>query len=136
MSYANCSSCGKEVYWRAQRGVRLADLRCGCGGALLGKTAGQASKTKGKTYRTCAMCGRRRLHLVAIPDERRAVFQKQVLPAGSLVCPWHSLEISEAESSRLFPGWDGNPYAFTEARLLAKLAPIAPTQEGETDEQR
>ena len=32
MPNAVCQSCGKVVHWRNQRGVRLADYRCRCGG--------------------------------------------------------------------------------------------------------
>lgn len=123
MASATCKACAKEVYWRAQRGVRLADLRCQCGGELQGKTAGQASKTKGRTYKMCAACGKRRLYLVALPSERRAIFlHGRMLPAGALVCPMHYFEISEAESSKLYPSWDGNPYNCAEAYRLEKLA--------------
>lgn len=122
MAYANCASCGKEIYWRAQRGVRLVDIRCSCGGELRGKTSGQTSKTKGRSYNVCAVCGRRRLHLVALPSERRTwMSPPKSVQAGATVCATHGFEITEAESDRLYPGWHGNPYAYAEARLLAKL---------------
>jgi hypothetical protein len=38
MPYAVCCNCGKRVPWRNQRGVRLKDLRCQCGGPLRKKT--------------------------------------------------------------------------------------------------
>jgi hypothetical protein len=60
MAYAICSSCGREVYWRATLGQRLADYtHAGCGGTLQGKTAGKSGANKGRTARTCVICGRR-----------------------------------------------------------------------------
>lgn len=44
MPYAVCLSCGKRVPWRNQRGVRLKDLHCQCGGSLRKKTVDEIKK--------------------------------------------------------------------------------------------
>ena len=38
MPIAICRTCGKEVTWRNQRGTRLRDLRCYCGGTIRQRT--------------------------------------------------------------------------------------------------
>lgn len=38
MPVAICKSCGKRKHWRNQRGTRLKDIRCECGGELRRRT--------------------------------------------------------------------------------------------------
>lgn len=100
MPTAICEDCQKEHHWRAQRGARLADLRCECGGRLR-RAAGQSgTTTKGQRYTLCGVCGRKTIHgrTAAVPF-RSAEHDQGVFPAGTLVCGGHS---------RLLPA--GHPY--------------------------
>jgi hypothetical protein len=67
MATAICGQCGDVLHWRAQRGVRLADFACKCGGAYKAATyqdgrwvmrkpaSGGANAGRAKT--PCAICG-------------------------------------------------------------------------------
>jgi hypothetical protein len=103
MPTAICKACGHTRSWRNQRGVRLADMACGCGGALCAATWDAAQrkyvprsatgKTKGRRRVACAICGCMRMdagrNVMAPPFPFREPRGKpEVLPAGSIVC-WH-----------------------------------------------
>lgn len=111
MPTAICGACGKARPWRAQRGERLADLRCERGEPM-GRTvwteagwvpAPTASKAKGRKMECCALCGRRS----SVPGggvrlTQDTVFQihyrgepygqtdARNVPAGAVVCWSHS----------------------------------------------
>jgi hypothetical protein len=67
MPAAICTTCNQVSHWRNQRGVRLADLKCRCGGELKSATwkdgayqIRESAKGKGNTGRkkaACAICG-------------------------------------------------------------------------------
>lgn len=63
MPTAKCKNCGKEIHWRNQRGNRLSDYTCECGGKFGRETVPNRgpSKTKGTTYGKCAVCGRKKM---------------------------------------------------------------------------
>jgi hypothetical protein len=90
MAHARCIECGKVVSWRAQRGSRLTDLRCSCGGELKGMTAGQKSKNKGIKYVTCWLCGKRKAQrYTLITDSRYIDWRGRIIPEGVTICKWH-----------------------------------------------
>jgi hypothetical protein len=94
MAYARCNKCGKETHWRARRGASIKDLpACECGGKFIGLTAGQLSKSKGKKYETCVLCGRRRLRLMHPPGPWRQRYRREaetiVRQPGQPVCAHH-----------------------------------------------
>jgi hypothetical protein len=65
MPTAICTTCNELHHWRNQRGMRLAEMRCKCGGEL--KAAvwvdGQyqprqaSSQSKGRKKAVCSVCG-------------------------------------------------------------------------------
>lgn len=67
MPMAICTTCDTPLYWRNQRGARLADMRCYCGGQVVAATwadghyvrrAKPAGATKGQRKTICSVCGR------------------------------------------------------------------------------
>ena len=59
MSNATCIECGAQVAWRSQRGSRLSDLRCRCGGKLRARRDEDIALAKGYKMKQCEVCGRR-----------------------------------------------------------------------------
>jgi hypothetical protein len=65
MPTAICTTCRVSQHWRNQRGVRLSDLRCACGGKLkaaiwtgTGYELRQSSnQNKGRKKAICSVCG-------------------------------------------------------------------------------
>jgi hypothetical protein len=121
VSRAVCEKCGAEIYWKATRGTRLADLEhAGCGGALRGKTAGQPSRTRGQKYGRCGVCEGRRLEsrLRPVPFPFRAVRTglEKVHPAGTPSCTNHEIlpqarpyRVSDARAVWHFVAEAGDP---------------------------
>jgi hypothetical protein len=104
MAWAICKACGRRKHWRAQRGQRLADRRCQCGGKLTAKTAGRPSEAKGLSYTVCAICERRTLKPVILTVPVRVwgrAGMDRLLPAGSRVCRWHEARVNELEAVEL-----------------------------------
>lgn len=68
MARAVCKSCGRNEWWRAYSGTRMADLRCSaCGGELQGPTAGRTGGgNTGRKAATCVLCNRRRFKLAVM----------------------------------------------------------------------
>jgi hypothetical protein len=99
MARATCTTCGNVTYWRAQRGVRLADHKCSsCGGELQGMTAGRKSAAKGRRLVKCAACGKRTAFAIVLPITLRIGFTasgQQVISAGQSVCKWHETQVPE-----------------------------------------
>ena len=66
MPTAICATCNQVTHWRNQRGARLADMRCTCGGCLKAavwtEQGYQIRETrgakKGPTRSECLCCGR------------------------------------------------------------------------------
>lgn len=86
-----CEDCQKEHHWRAQRGARLADQRCECGGRLRRAAGRSDTTTKGQRYALCGVCGRKTLHArTAVVPFRSPEYDQGVFPAGTLVCGGHS----------------------------------------------
>jgi hypothetical protein len=97
MSWGICDDCGSEVHWRNRRGSHISDSRCTCGGRVHGMNSGTVCASKGRNYLTCALCGKRRLHLRTLSEDR-TYWNGRMIPAGSTVCPWH-----EAREDRVVP---------------------------------
>jgi hypothetical protein len=115
MPTAICTTCNKSHHWRNQRGARLADMRCVCGGKLARAqwdgdkyvVPAKLSTKRGKAV-TCYLCGRQRfgrnafqiteprvieINYWAIPGPGYAM--KVELPAGESFCWWHRQSIFE-----------------------------------------
>ena len=104
MAWAICKACGRREHWRAQRGERLADRRCQCGGELGAKTAGRPSKGKGLSYTVCAICEKRTLKPVILTVPVRVwgrAGMDRLIPVASPVCRWHEARVSEPEAVEL-----------------------------------
>lgn len=97
MATAICLQCGSPKHWRAQRGRRLADLRCACGGSLRPASwkdgswiaVAHDSTHKGQRYHTCGVCQRRTLHVRVATIAFRVLFADRTFPAGTAVCRRH-----------------------------------------------
>lgn len=100
MPDAICKVCGETTYWRAQRGTRLADYKCKCGGELKRKDIER--KKLDRITGHCALCGRRRSvpggGVILSHSESFQLFHPgdgmpatiQILPAGAMICWSHS----------------------------------------------
>ncbi len=102
MPDAICKTCGRTTYWRAQRGAKLANFKCKCGGDLRRRPI-ERKKVECTTGR-CALCGRRRQAPgggLLLPRSTRfelfrhgdkQAFKIEILPAGTMVCWSHSTD--------------------------------------------
>jgi hypothetical protein len=66
MATAICGQCSDVLHWHTRRGVRLADIKCDCGGAYKAavwtehgyKARETQAVNKGRTKAECLCCGR------------------------------------------------------------------------------
>lgn len=94
MAWAVCRVCGTERSWRAQRGARLADVRCACGGVLTALRTSTPRRTNaGQSYGRCAHCDKRRLYrsLVQVRRLWQIVGAAVTTNVGSWVCRRHEV---------------------------------------------
>lgn len=101
---ARCETCGALLHWRAQRGTRLADFRCTCGGRFKAVAQDGSPITRHPRPRAgrvaCVLDGRRRM--MPGPTVYRSPFEfavplfwdglVQLVRRGDPVCWYHDLE--------------------------------------------